>query len=257
MQCILGFFALSISCSGTYLINDVFDRKADRLHWSKCRRPVANKRISVSNALMSGLGLYIAGLLSAIAINPVFALILAVYIVVSFAYSYYLKTLVLLDLVTLASLFTLRITMGAVLIGSTITPWLPLFVFLFFGGLSTAKRTTELVARTNRQDNSDNRRGYKEQDLSLLIALGISFSIGAMVILSVFLANVAVPEALYQSPHRLWFAVPLLLLWTLRIWILAARGNLPDDPVLFSLRDPVSLIAGVLLGLSILVSHLP
>lgn len=257
LQCILGFFALCISCSGTYLLNDVFDRAADRLHWSKCKRPVASGRISTSSALLGGLGLCAVGLVSAFAIDPVFAVILATYIVLSISYSYYLKTLVLLDLVTLASMFTLRIMMGAVLIGGVITPWLPVFVFLFFGGLSTAKRTAELVARTKRHDHSNNRRGYEGQDIHLLISLGISFSIGALVILSVFLANVAVPEALYQSPLRLWIAVPLLLVWTMRIWILAARGSLPDDPVLFSLKDPVSLIAGILLGLSIIVSHLP
>ena len=257
LQCALGFLALSIACSGTYLVNDVFDRAADRLHWSKCRRPVASGRISTTSALLGGLVLCAGGLLSAIAINISFATLLAAYIVLSLGYSYYLKTLVLLDLVTLAGMFTLRIMMGAVLIGGAITPWLPLFVFLFFGGLSTAKRTAELVARTKRHDHSNNRRGYEEQDIMLLTALGISFSIGAMVILSIFLTNVAVPQALYQSPLRLWFAVPLLLIWTLRIWILASRGTLPDDPVLFSLKDPLSLIVGTLLGLAIVAAHLP
>jgi len=257
LQCILGFLALSISCSGTYLFNDVIDRVADRLHWSKFRRPVASGRISVSSALSGGLILCAIGLLSAVVIDPVFAVFLAAYIALSISYSYYLKTLVLLDLVALASMFTLRIMIGAVLIGGAITPWLPIFIFLFFGGLSTAKRTAELVARTKRQDDSNNRRGYEEQDIPLLISLGVSFSIGALVILSVFLANVAVPEAVYESARRLWVAVPLLLVWTLRIWILAARGTLPDDPVLFSLKDPVSLIAGVMLGLSIIAAHLP
>jgi len=257
VQCVVGFFALSIACSGTYLFNDVLDCAADRLHWSKHKRPVASGRVSTTSAMLGSAVLCLFGLLSAIAINPVFALLLAAYVVLSISYSCYLKTLVLLDLVTLAGMFTLRIVMGAVLIGGAITPWLPIFVFLFFGGLSTAKRTAELVARTRRDDHSDNRRGYEEQDVPLLISLGISFSIGALVILSIFLATVAVPEALYQSPLRLWIAVPLLLVWTLRIWILASRGALPDDPVLFSLKDPVSLIAGVLLGLSIIASHLP
>lgn len=255
--CALGFLVLSISCSGTYLFNDVLDRAADRLHWSKCQRPVASGRISTTSALLGGVALCTAGLLAAIAIDLPFAALLAAYIVLSLCYSYYLKTLVLLDLVTLAGMFTLRIMMGAVLIGGAITPWLPVFVFLFFGGLSTAKRTAELVARIKRHDRSNNRRGYEEQDIMLLTALGVSFSIGAMVLLSVFLANVAVPQALYQSPLRLWFAIPLLLIWTLRIWILASRGTLPDDPVLFSLRDPVSLVAGVLLALSIVAAHLP
>jgi len=80
---------------------------------------------------------------------------------------------------------------------------------------------------------------------------------GALIVLGVFLTLVAVPEAIYQSPLRLWVAIPLLLVWTLRIWILASRGTLPDDPVLFSLRDPLSLCVGILLALSILASHLP
>ena len=256
-QCVLGFLALSIICSGTYLFNDVLDRVADRQHRSKFRRPVAANQISVSSALMVGMGMCVVGLLSAVAINIVFAALLVAYIIVSIAYSYYLKTLVLLDLATLAGMFTLRIVMGAVLIGGTINPWLPVFVFLFFGGLSAAKRTTEIVGRTRRCDHSNNRRGYLEEDQTLLIAMGVTFSVGALIILSIFLSVVAVPEMLYKSPIRLWVAVPLLLIWTLRIWILAVRGALPDDPVLFSLRDPLSLFIGTLLGLSILGAHLP
>ena len=257
IQCVLGFLALSITCSGTYLFNDILDRVADRQHRSKFRRPVAANQISVSSALIVGMGMCVIGLLSAVAINIVFAALLAAYIIVSIAYSYYLKTLVLLDLATLAGMFTMRIVMGAVLIGGVITPWLPVFVFLFFGGLSTAKRTAELVGRTRRGDHSNNRRGYLEEDLALLIAVGVTFSIGALILLSIFLSMVAVPEMLYQSPLRLWVAVPLLLIWTLRIWIFAVRGALPDDPVLFSLRDPLSLSIGTLLGFAILGAHLP
>jgi 4-hydroxybenzoate polyprenyltransferase len=257
VQCVLGFIALGIVCSGSYLINDVLDCAADKQHWSKCKRPVASGLISTSSALWVGVGLCTAGLLFAVAINGLFAGFLAVYIVLSLSYSYYLKTLILLDLIALASMFTLRIMMGAVLIGGAINPWLPVFVFLFFGGLSATKRTTELARRTQRCDHSNNRRGYLETDLTILIPFGISMSMGALIILGVFLTLVAVPEALYRSPLRLWVAVPLLLVWTLRIWTLATRGALPDDPVLFSLRDPLSLCVGVLLGISILAAHLP
>jgi 4-hydroxybenzoate polyprenyltransferase len=257
IQCVLGFFALSIACSGTYLFNDILDRAADRQHHTKFKRPVASDRISVFSALIVGIGLCAVGLLSAVAINGVFAAILATYIALSIAYSYYLKTLVLLDLVTLAGMFTLRIVMGAVLIGGAITPWLPIFIFLCFGGLSTAKRTAEVVGRKRRCDHSNNRRGYLDEDLTLLITLGMTFSMGSLIVLSIFISSVAVPEMLYHSPLRLWIAVPLLLVWTLRIWILATRGTLPDDPVLFSLWDPLSLGIGFLLGMSILAAHLP
>ena len=257
IQCVLGFLALSIACSGTYLFNDVLDRVADRQHRSKFRRPVAANRISVSSALMVGMGMCVVGLLSAAAINIVFATLLMAYIILSIAYSYYLKTLVFLDLATLAGMFTMRIVMGAVLMGGTINPWLPVFVFLFFGGLTAAKRTAELVGRTQRCDHSDNRRGYQEEDLVLLIAMGVAFSVGALILLGIFLSVVAVPEMLYRSPQRFWIAVPLLLIWTFRIWVFAVRGSLPDDPVLFSLRDPLSLSLGTLLGLTILGAHLP
>ena len=257
VQCVLGFIALGIACSGSYLINDVLDCVADKQHWSKCKRPVASGLISTSSALWVGMGMCAVGLLFAVAINGLFAGILAVYIVLSLSYSYYLKTLILLDLVALASMFTLRITMGAVLIDGAINPWLPVFVFLFFGGLSAAKRTAELARRTQRGDHSNNRRSYLETDLTMLIPFGISMSMGALIILGVFLTLVAVPEAVYRSPLRLWVSVPFLLVWTLRIWTLATRGALPDDPVFFSLRDPLSLCVGILLGVSILAAHLP
>ena len=257
IECTLGFLILSIVCSGSYLLNDVFDVDADRVHWSKCKRPVASGLISISNALVTGTALCIFGLLAAIALNGIFAVYLGTYMLLSLAYSYRLKTMALLDLVVLASLFTLRIVMGMVLIGVTLTPWLPLFVFTFFGGLSAAKRTTELVKRTQCGDHSNNRRGYQENDLSLLIALGTTFSIGALIIFSLYLSIVIVPEAIFRSPERLWISVPLMLVWSLRIWLLAARGQLDEDPLLFSLKDRFSLISALLMGVVIIAIHLP
>ncbi len=257
MQCLLGFLALSLVCSGTYVLNDLLDREADQHHKSKSQRPLASGRITTSAAALGAVGLCIFGLAWAVTINGVFAAFLAGYMLLSLIYSYYLKTLVLLDLVTLASMYTLRMAMGVALIGGAFKPWLPVFVFLFFGGLSAVKRTTELVKRTRRDDHSDNRRGYQEEDLPLLIALGISFSVGALIVLGMFLSVVAVPELVYRSPQRLWFALSLLLVWTLRFWVLSVRGTLPDDPVLYSLKDQFSLIVGILLCLSILATHLP
>jgi len=257
IECTLGFLILSIVCSGSYLLNDVFDYDADRVHWSKCKRPVASGLISISNALVTGTTLCIFGLLAAIAVNGIFAVYLGTYILLSLAYSYRLKTMALLDLVVLASLFTLRIVMGMVLIGVTLTSWLPLFVFTFFGGLSAAKRTTELVKRIQCDDHSINRRGYLENDLSLLIALGITFSIGALIIFSLYLSIVIIPEAIFQSAERLWFAVPLMLVWSLRIWLLAARGHLDEDPLLWSFKDRFSLVAALLMSVVIIAIHLP
>ena len=257
IECSLGFLILSIVCSGSYLLNDVFDVDADRAHWSKCKRPVASGLISITNALLTGTALCILGLLAAIALNGVFAIYLGAYILLSLAYSFRLKTMALLDLVVLASLFTLRVVMGMVLIGVTLSPWLPLFAFTFFGGLSAAKRTTELVKCTQRGEHSINRRGYLEDDLSLLIALGITFSTGALIIFSLYLSIVIVPEAIFQSAHRLWFAVPLMLIWSLRIWLLAARGQLDEDPLLFSLKDMFSLIVALLMSIVIIAIHLP
>lgn len=257
IECALGFLILSIVCSGSYLLNDVFDYDADRVHWSKCKRPVASGLISISNALLTGTALCIFGLLAAIALNGIFAVYLGAYILLSLAYSYRLKTMALLDLVVLASLFTLRIVMGMVLIGVALTPWLPLFVFTFFGGLSAAKRTTELVKRVQRGDHSMNRRGYLESDLSLLTALGITFSIGALIIFSLYLSIVIIPETIFRSAERLWFAVPLMLVWSLRIWLLAARGHLDEDPLLFALKDRFSLVVALLMGVVIIAIHLP
>lgn len=251
LQSVLGFLALSMVCSGTYILNDLFDREADRNHSSKCRRPLASGRISVSSALLGAAILCGFGLLGAMALGGAFAAFLGVYVLLSLAYSYYLKTLVLLDLIILAAMYTLRIAMGVALIGGAYKPWLPVFIFLFFGGLSAIKRTAELVERTRHLDHSNNRRGYQPEDLPLLIALGVSFSIGALIVLGIFLAAVATPEAIYRSPERLWIAAALLLVWSLRFWVLAVRGALPHDPVLFSLRDRFSLILGGLVGLSI------
>lgn len=181
----------------------------------------------------------------------------AAYVFVSIVYSAYLKTLALLDVVAVAAMFPLRVAMGIELIGVVLTPWLPLFIMLFFGGMTAAKRTTELVIRIRQKEESNNRRGYTADDLVLLIGCGVIFSIGGLIVLSLYLALVAGPDHVYRSPVRLWATVPLLLLWVLRVWLFAVRSNLLDDPVVFSLTDRFSLATGALVGLSVLSAHLP
>ena len=94
-------------------------------------------------------------------------------------------------------------------------------------------------------------RGYEAGDLPLLAIMGVAAGYLALVILALYIQSEAV-EPLYRHPQRLWLGIPLAAYWTSRMWLLARRGALEGDPVLFAVRDRVSwlmLAAGAAVAL--------
>jgi 4-hydroxybenzoate polyprenyltransferase len=187
----------------------------------------------------------------AVLLDPLFAGCLGLYVGLTLAYSLRLKAIPLLDVFVLGGLYTLRIIMGAVLLHVPLSPWLLMFSLFFFLSLSLAKRHVEIVRAAERGEVGHIRgRGYQASDAPLTLALGISSSSIAVVLLLLYVANSAYPTGAYTTPQWLWAISPIVFLWTTRIWLKSHRAKLDDDPINFALRDPPSLLLGLLIAIA-------
>lgn len=239
------FVGLGLAASGTYILNDLSDLPADRCHRSKCFRPFASGRLGVELGLLVAPVLIILGLVLAALASPLAAAALACYLAVTLSYSFSLKRKPLLDVVLLAVLFTLRLVIGAVAIGAETSYWLFTFSMFFFLSLSLAKRHVEVAAAEPGQPIRG--RGYRADDAPLTLSLGVSSAMAAIVIICLYVIEDAFPDGRYGAPEFLMVAPAMIGIWTLRIWLLAHRGELDDDPVSFAVKDKISLGLGAIL----------
>ena len=163
------------------------------------------------------------------------------------AYSFRLKREPIVDVVLLASLFTMRLWVGVVVAGVVFSTWLLVFSMFFFLSLSLAKRQTEIVRMVALGINSAPGRGYHATDAPFVLASGVATMMATVLIMVIYLIEDAFPEGLYKHPNFLWALPVVIFLWLARIWLLCHRGELDDDPVAFALKDRLSLVyAGVM-----------
>jgi 4-hydroxybenzoate polyprenyltransferase len=249
LDSLLAFLTFGLCASSVYLINDLFDLAADRAHPRKRFRPLAAGVISARAALTVSASLLVAAAAIAAAVGVRFALILASYYVLTWAYSLRLKRTALLDVMVLAILYTIRIIAGAAATDVPLSFWLLAFSMFIFLSLGCVKRYAELFATRRAERPSNGERGYTADDLPLVMSLGTAAGYCAVVVLALYI-NSPDSEALYHHHKPLWLVCPLILFWISRAWTLTARGLMHDDPVVFAVRDPSSLVT---LGLIFLV----
>ena len=246
----VAFMALSLVASGAYVLNDLIDLDDDRKHWTKRNRPLASGAIPIPVGI--GLGVAALGLgfgLGAFAGVEAF-LGLIVYFVMTVSYSLKLKRIPILDVLTLAGLFTLRLAIGTVAAGVAFSPWLLTFSMFLFLSLALAKRHTE-IARAASSGKQALGRGYVPQDEPLVLALGIGSLVASVLVFVLYLTQEAFVAAHLALPKLLWSFPPMLFLLAGRIWLLSGRGELEDDPVAFAIKDRASL--GIIFGLGLVV----
>lgn len=248
LHAVAAFVCMGLVASGTYVINDLSDLDADRAHPTKRNRAVALGAIGAGSALVVAIAAIGAGFISAFSLSTSFLLLLMVYLVATLSYSLYFKRVAMLDVVTLSALYTLRVMMGTVVLPVELSPWLLMFSLFVFLGFSFAKRYVEIVGTKSPggADEFIRGRGYRYSDGPLLLAFGVGTSIVAILILTLYIANDAFPKGVYNHPQWLWLITPIVLLWTMRIWLLTFRGEMDDDPVAFGIKDRVSWGLGVL-----------
>lgn len=240
------FFCFSFTASANYLVNDLLDIESDRHHASKRLRPFAAGDLSVLRGLFLILLLVAAAI--ALLTLPVlpwnFALWLIAYAIVTTSYSFWLKRIALVDVIVLSGLYTLRMLAGAAATGTPISPWLASFSTFLFLSLAMVKRFSEIEnLRERGVATSTHGRGYLVADLEQIRSFGTSSGFVAVLVFTFYISRPDV-EVLYRHSMRLWLIVPLLLLWILRVWLKASRGELDDDPVIFAIRDKMSLAIG-------------
>lgn len=233
--------SFSLAASAVYLFNDLLDLNSDRAHRTKCHRPFASGEIAIScglrTAALCGLASFVIGASIAAPFLPV----LLLYLSLTTLYSLVLKRIPIVDIFVLASLYTLRIFAGAAATSITVSPWLLAFSLFFFLGLASVKRYVEFSTTPGASESS--RRGYKESDTTWIGQLGMGTGLISVLVLALYIQAPDVTR-LYRNPAGLWLLAPIVLFWIVRVWFLAHRHELHDDPVVFALRDPISLTIG-------------
>jgi 4-hydroxybenzoate polyprenyltransferase/phosphoserine phosphatase len=245
LRVVLGFLLLLGVTSATYIVNDLADLQADRRHWSKQRRPVARGIIPIRIAGPLAVGLIGLGLLGAFLLETSFALVLGGYVALTVAYSCGLKRIPLLDTLVIAVLFVARVGMGIALTGHAVSDWLLSFSATLFFSLALAKRHTEILRATEvGRDDALIARGYRAADADLTLVLGAGAGLLSILILILYIVEDAFASVGYGSPGWLRLIPPFFAVWVGRIWLIAHRGQMSDDPVSFALRDRASLLLG-------------
>jgi len=242
------FLAISLLASASYLLNDLWDLPEDRQHWTKRHRPLASGElpISLGVGLIALFGLGAFGL--ALAAGTECAGMLLLYLALSLAYSFRLKREPIIDVFSLAALFTMRLALGVVVTGVAFSPWLLVFSMFIFLSLSLAKRQTEILRMVEHGKNSAAGRGYKASDAPLVLGMGVASMVATVLIMVIYLIEDAFPKGIYHQPHFLWGFAPIIFLWLSRIWLKCHRGELNDDPVAYALKDKTSLIYAAAIG---------
>lgn len=234
---LLAFAAFSLLASGTYLLNDLHDLDADRRHPTKSRRPLASGELSIPAGFALAVGLSLAGLAIAFFLLPkAFVGAIGLYLALTLAYSLVLKRMLLVDVVALSLLYTVRIYGGAEAIEVELSEWLFVFSLFVFTSLAFLKRSIELRRTDLPSGATLAGRGYAAEDAAIVRVVGPTLGVMSVLVLALYVQSPSVEEA-YASPGLLWLLLPLMTYWVVRIWMLAERGRVDDDPVAFSIRD--------------------
>jgi len=247
---VLGLIAFCLCASSVYLLNDLLDLEADRAHARKSRRPFAAGDLSLAVGLLLAPILLAAAVVIAAFLPPKFWLVLGAYYALTCAYSFVLKGLVLIDALSLAGLYTLRIIGGSAAVGVPLSFWLLLFSVFLFLSLAFVKRFAELDSLRRQQRLRAVGRGYHVEDLSILQSLGTAAGYLSVLVLALYINSPAI-EALYRQPKVIWMLCVLMLYWISRVWMKAQRGEMHDDPVVFALKDRQSLAIGLLAAVTV------
>jgi 4-hydroxybenzoate polyprenyltransferase len=240
---LVAFVVFSLAASAVYLLNDLIDVGADRQHHRKRNRPIASGRLGLGQAWIAWPLLLAAAFgLSALALPWTFQLVLAAYVFQTLVYSLRLKQTPMVDVLLLACLYTLRIIAGAAALGVPLSFWMLSFSMFFFLSLAFIKRFNELhTARASHNSAKLRGRGYAPGDIELVSMMGIVSGYLSVLVLALYIQDARTAQ-MYRHPEVIWLVCPLLLFWISRTWLIANRGWMHDDPIVFALKDRVSLV---------------
>lgn len=247
---LLAFTAFGLCASATYILNDLVDLEADRRHPRKRQRPFAAGQLAPAFGVALASAMLVATVLIALLLPAAFLLLLAGYFTLTLAYSLFLKRLVLVDTIVLAALYALRVISGAAAVAVAPSFWLSLFCIFLFLSLALLKRYAELADLQLRGELQVMGRGYRIADLPILHSLGCAAGYLCVLVLGLYM-NAPAIESLYRHPQAIWLLCLILLYWISRVWLIAHRGEMHDDPLVFAFTDKTSLALGVLAAMAV------
>jgi 4-hydroxybenzoate polyprenyltransferase len=253
LDAVLAFVAFSLCSSGVYLLNDLLDLEADRRHSSKQQRPFACGDLPVKVGLLAFPLFVVAGIGLSLLLPFHFTMILSLYFVSTLSYSFYIKKIVILDVILLAVLYTLRIIAGGVATDIYISNWLLVFSLFLFLSLALLKRYSELHDIASLAKETDPSRGYSTCDIEQLTSMGSASGYITALVLGLYINSEDV-KSLYAHPELLWLICPLILYWISRAWIIARRGAMDDDPVVFAVTDRTSYAVGIVAAIIVVLA---
>jgi 4-hydroxybenzoate polyprenyltransferase/phosphoserine phosphatase len=247
------FIAFGLIASATYLLNDLLDLVSDRHHPRKCKRPFAAGDIGLASGILGMIISFAAGFGMAVQLSENFLLTLLAYLGLTISYSFYFKRIMLIDVLLLASLYTIRIVAGAYAIEVPLSSWLLGFSMFIFLSLALVKRCTELMAMQRLSRETMKGRDYHVSDYPMLSMMGVASGYISILVLALFISS---PETAgkYTYPVLLWLLCPLMAYWVSRLWLKTSRGEMHDDPLIFSLKDQASWIVFINMMMVTLVS---
>ncbi len=248
---ILAFVSFSLCASAVYIANDLLDLDSDRKHPRKRHRPFAAAAVPITVGAVLAPFFAVSSLALGLMVGAGFTAWLVVYFLLTCAYSLWLKRFALIDCLTLAALYTLRIIAGAAAVAIALSFWLLAFSVFIFLSLAFVKRYAELQVQAGAGNSHAHGRGYAVSDAPLVQTLGITAGYAAVLVLALYLHGETV-LTLYAQPEMIWFAVPLMLFWVSWLWMKAHRGEMHDDPIVFAIKDKASLAVAALIAVSFL-----
>jgi 4-hydroxybenzoate polyprenyltransferase len=255
MHVLVACLSFSLCASGVYILNDLLDLEADRLHPKKRLRAFASSKVPVWAGLSLAPLLLAAGLAVAAQLpSKLFLGTVVIYIAATTLYSFYVKRVPIVDVLLLTALYLLRILGGGAAADVPVSPWLLAFSMFLMLSLAFTKRHAELIGQANGEmEATPSKRNYRTQDREIVQQFGVTSGYLSVLVLALYVNGKEV-TALYRHPQVIWLACPMLLFWISRVWFLANRGKLSEDPVVFAAGDPVSYLLGVFLFLILLVA---
>ncbi len=250
LNSLLAFFLFGICASSVYLLNDLLDLSDDRHHPTKRLRPFASGQLSLQSGLFAFFLLVSLAFFGASSQLPwKFSAALGFYFALTLLYSFVFKRRMAADVIALAMLYTLRIIAGIYACGLTLTFWMLAFSMFIFLSLAFVKRYAELLRDAQHNDKLEKTRGrgYCPGDLEIVASLGSASGYLSVMVLALYIQDQSI-ASLYEHPKWIWLACPLVLYWISRTWLLTHRGQMHDDPIVFAMKDRISLLVAFLFG---------
>lgn len=244
---LIAFVSFSLCASSVYITNDLLDLESDRTHPRKKHRPFASAKLSIAKGLAITPLLIVLSIILGTIVGKDFLVLLLLYLILTLAYSLLLKRLVFMDCLILTMLYTVRIIAGAAAVSLPLSFWMLAFSVFIFLSLALVKRYAELKVHLDAKKNDAHGRGYLISDILSLHIFGVSSGYISVLVIALYIRSEDI-VSLYMYPKVIWSALPILLFWVSWVWLKAARGDMHDDPIVFAVKDKISLIvAGILI----------